>query len=116
MTLELNVFNCGHQPTDTNDLCEVNMIESTIHESFLNFTCDDPLEECLSNFETNFNEKWVNEVNALLKSLHFWRPVNGRKNLSLSPSVLKSHLYWTRVDLYVCQLSPIQSISVSVYL
>ena len=44
MTVELNVFNVSCQHADTDELCEINMIENAIHDSFLSSFGDDPLE------------------------------------------------------------------------
>src|SRR5262245_14802575 len=71
MTIELNIFNISHQPVDNdnNDVCEVNILESAIHDSFLNSFGDDSLEKCLSHFNMNIDEDHlISEVNSLLET------------------------------------------------
>ena len=69
MTVELNVFNVSRQPADTDELCEINMIENAIHDSFLSSFADDHLEKCLAHFSMNIDEEClISEVNSLLES------------------------------------------------
>ena len=69
MTVDLNVFNVSRQPADTDELCEINMIENAIHDSFLISFADDHLEKCLAHFSTNIDEDClISEVNSLLES------------------------------------------------
>ena len=67
MTVELNVFNVSCQPADTDELCEINMIENAIHDSFLSSFGDDSLEQFMSHSNMSIDEDClINEVNSLL--------------------------------------------------
>ena len=44
MTVELNVFNACQQPHELEDLCDVNMIDGLVDNSFEHCSSDDPLE------------------------------------------------------------------------
>ena len=70
MTVELNVFDISKQVLDNKDICEVNMIGSLVHDTFLQSSCEDPLKACLTPFDCNLDiEKSIEEVNALLDSV-----------------------------------------------
>ena len=46
------------------------MIESLVHDTFIQSSCEDPLEACLTLFGRNLDiEKSIEEVNALLDSV-----------------------------------------------
>ena len=45
MTVELNVFNANQQPHELEDLCDVNMIDGLMDNSFEHCSSDDPLEK-----------------------------------------------------------------------
>ena len=43
------------------------MIESLVHDTFIQSSCEDPLKVCLTHFDCNLDtEKSMEEVNALL--------------------------------------------------
>ena len=72
MTVELNIFHISKQVLDNEDICEVDMIESLVHDTFLQSSYEDPLEACLKLFGCNFDiEHSIEEVNALLDSVPF---------------------------------------------
>ena len=67
MTVELNIFDISKQVPDKEDICEVNMIESLVHDTFIQSRCEDPLKACLTLFYCNLDtERSMEEVNALL--------------------------------------------------
>ena len=67
MTVELNIFHISKQVLDNKDICEVDMIESLVHDTFLQSSYEDPLEACLNLFGCNFDiEHSIEEFNALL--------------------------------------------------
>ena len=45
MTVELNVFNASQQPHELEDLCDVNMIDGLVDNSFKHYSSDNPLEK-----------------------------------------------------------------------
>ncbi|KAK0575753.1 hypothetical protein LWI29_006448 [Acer saccharum] len=55
MTVELNVFNVCQQPPNHDDLCEVNFVESVVHDSFRHSSYDNPSERCLAHFGMDFD-------------------------------------------------------------
>ena len=72
MTVELNIFDISKQvlDNDNEDICEVNMIGSLVHDTFLQSSCEDPLKACLTHFDCNLDtKKSIEEVNALLDSV-----------------------------------------------
>ena len=77
MTVELNIFHISKQVLDNEDICEVDMIESLVHDTFLQSSYEDPLEACLNLFGCNLFgcnfdiEHSIEEVNALLDSVPF---------------------------------------------
>ena len=80
MTVELNIFDISKQVPDNEDICEVNMIGSLVHDTFLQTSCKDPLKACLTRFDYNLDtEKSIEEVHALLDyvsllSIDSWQP------------------------------------------
>ena len=80
MTIELNIFDISKQVLENEDICEVNMIEDLVHDTFVQLSCEDPLKACLTLFYCNLDiEKSIEEVNALLDSVPFlsidsWQP------------------------------------------
>ena len=80
MTVELNIFHISKQVLDNEDICEVDMIESLVHDTFLQLSYEDPLEACLNLFGCNFDiEHSIEEINALLDSVpllstNSWQP------------------------------------------
>ena len=80
MTVELNIFHISKQVLNNEDICEVDMIESLVHDTFLQSSCEDPLEACLNLFGCNFDiEHSIEEINALLDSVpllstNSWQP------------------------------------------
>ena len=67
MTIELNIFHISKQVLDNEDICEVDMIKSLVHDTFQQSSYEDPLEACLNIFGCNFDiEQSIEEVNALL--------------------------------------------------
>ena len=80
MTVELNIFHISKQVLDNEDICEVNMIGSLVHYTFLQSSCEDPPKACLTRFDCNLDtEKSIEEVNALLDyvprlSIDSWQP------------------------------------------
>ena len=80
MTVELNIFDISKQVPDNEDICEVNMIGSLVHDTFLQTSCEDPLKACLTRFDCSLDtEKSIEEVNALLDyvpllSIDSWQP------------------------------------------
>lgn len=91
MTVELNIFDISKQVPDNEDICEVNMIGSLVHDTFLQSSCEDPLKACLTRFDCNLDtEKSIEEVNALLDyvprlSIDSWQPKVVHCPLSSSP-------------------------------
>ena len=91
MTVELNIFHIRKQVLDNEDICEVDMIESLIHDTFLQSSYEDPLEACLNLFGCNFDiEHSIEKVNALLDyvpllSTDSWPPKVIPLPLSSSP-------------------------------
>ena len=70
MTIELNIFDISKQVPENEDICEVNMIGSLVHDTFIQSSCEDPLNACLTHFDCNLDtEKSIEEVNALLDSI-----------------------------------------------
>ena len=55
MTVELNVFDVSQQPPDNDDICEVNMIESLIENTWVQFHSEDIVETCLVHFGDDFD-------------------------------------------------------------
>ncbi|XP_030958533.1 uncharacterized protein LOC115980424 [Quercus lobata] len=92
MTVELNIFHISKQVLDNEDIYEVDMIESLVHDTFLQSSYEDPLEACLNLFGCNFDvEHSIEEVNALLDSVPLlstdsWQPKVIPLPLSSSPS------------------------------
>ena len=80
MTIELNIFDISKQVLENEDICEVNMIEDLVHDTFVQLSCEDPLKACLTLFYCNLDiEKSIEEVNALLDyvprlSIDSWQP------------------------------------------
>ena len=67
MTVELNVFDISKQILDNEDICEVNIIGSLVHDTFIQSRCENPLKACLTIFYCNWDTgKSMEEVNALL--------------------------------------------------
>ena len=44
MIVELNIFHISKQMLDNEDICEVDMIKSLVHDTFLQSSYKDPLE------------------------------------------------------------------------
>ncbi|XP_023920612.1 uncharacterized protein LOC112032110 [Quercus suber] len=80
MTVELNIFDINKQVLDNKDICEVNMIGSLVHGTFLQSSCEDPLKACLTCVDCKLDtKKSIEEVNALLDfvpllSIDSWQP------------------------------------------
>ena len=91
MTVELNIFDISKQVSENEDMCEVNMIASLVHDTFIQSRCEDPLKACLTCFDCNLDtEKSMEEVNALLDSVPLlsidnWQPKVVLFPLSSSP-------------------------------
>ena len=91
MTVELNIFDISTQVLDKGDICEVNMIGSLVHDTFIQSRCEDPLKACLTLFVCNLDtEKSIKEVNSLLDfvldlSIDSWQPKMVPFPLSSSP-------------------------------
>ena len=91
MIVELNIFHISKQMLDNEDICEVDMIKSLVHDTFLQSSYKDPLEACLNLFGCNFDiEHSIEEVNALLDSIPLlstdcWQPKVIPLPLSSSP-------------------------------
>ena len=67
MTVELNIFDISKQVIDNEDICEVNMIGSLVHDTFIQSRGEDPLKACLTIFYCNWDTgKSMEEVNTLL--------------------------------------------------
>ena len=69
MTVELNIFDISKQvlDNDNEDICEVNMIGSLVHDTFLQSSCEDPLKACLTHFDCNLDTE-----NQWRRSMHCW--------------------------------------------
>ena len=67
MIVELNIFDLSKQILDNEDICEVNMIEGLVHDTFIQSSCEDPLKACL----TLFIAIWILK-NQLRRSMHCW--------------------------------------------
>ncbi|XP_030933499.1 uncharacterized protein LOC115959285 [Quercus lobata] len=97
MTVELNIFDISKQVLDNEDICEVNMIGSLVHDTFLQSSCEDPPNACLTRFDCNLDtEKSIEEVNALLDSIPLlsidsWQPkvIPLPLSSSLFPSIVE---------------------------
>ena len=80
MTVELNIFHISKQVPKNEDICKVNMIESLVHDIFIQSSCEDPLKACLTCFDCNLDiEKSIEKVNALLDfvsllNIDSWQP------------------------------------------
>ncbi|XP_075655087.1 uncharacterized protein LOC142625288 [Castanea sativa] len=91
MTVELNIFDISKQVLDNEDIYEVDMIESLVHDTLIQSSCEDPLKDCLTLFYCNLDiEKSIEEVNALLDSVPLlstdsWQPKVVPFLLSSSP-------------------------------
>ena len=91
MIVELNIFDISKQVLDNEDICEVNMIGSLVHDTFIQSRCEEPLKACLTLFYCNLDtEKSTEEVNALLDfvpllSMDSWQPKVVHFPLSSSP-------------------------------
>ena len=55
MTIELNIFDISKQVLDNEDICEVNMIGSLVHDTFIQSRCEEPLKACLTLFYCNLD-------------------------------------------------------------
>ena len=86
------------QVLDNEDICEVNMIESLVHDTFIQSRCEEPLKACLTLFDCNLDtKKSMEEVNVLLNfvpllSIDSWQPkvVPFPLSSSLFPSIIES--------------------------
>ena len=91
MTVEFNIFHISKQVLDNDYTCEVDIIESLVHDTFLQLSYEDSLEACLNLFGCNFDiEHSIEEVNALLDSVPLlstdsWQPKVIPLPLSSSP-------------------------------
>ena len=91
MTVEHNIFDISKQVLDNEDICEVNMIEGLVHDTFIQSSCNDPLKACSTLFGCNLDiEKSIEEVNALLDFVSLlttdsWQPKVVLLPLSSSP-------------------------------
>ncbi|KAL3513104.1 hypothetical protein ACH5RR_025821 [Cinchona calisaya] len=47
---KLNIFDISREPSDLDNVNEVNLIDSLTHGTFLQSHCDDSLETCLTHF------------------------------------------------------------------
>ncbi|XP_026378448.1 uncharacterized protein LOC113272869 [Papaver somniferum] len=69
--IPLNVFNASQQHLDLdddNDVHEINMIKSLIHDSLSSSMSVDPLHACLNNFNLDlFDDEYISEVNSLIE-------------------------------------------------
>jgi hypothetical protein len=92
MTVELSVFDISKQPPDEEDASTVCMIDSLVHETFIQSTIENPLEACFAHFGCNFDiDESIEQVNALLDSALVmstdrWQPKAISLTLSSSPS------------------------------
>ena len=69
ITVEMNVFDVSKQPPDNDDICKVDMIESLIENTWMQFHFEDIVQTCLAHFGNDFDwEESFEEVNALLES------------------------------------------------
>ena len=102
MTVELNIFDISKQVLDNEDICEVNMIEGLVHDTFIQSSREDPLKACLTLFYCNLDiEKSIEEDNALLDSIPLlstdsWQPKV--VHLPFSPSLLPSTVEPPKLD------------------
>jgi len=55
LTVKMNVFDVSKQPPDNDDICEVDMIESLIENTWMQFHSEDIVEKCLAYFEDDFD-------------------------------------------------------------
>ena len=67
MTVELNIFHISKQVPENEDICKVNMIESLVHDTFIQSSCEDPLKAYLTLFGYNLDIE-----NQLRRSMHYW--------------------------------------------
>ena len=69
MTLELNIFNVCKQPGEVDDdLHEVNMIQSIIHDNLNGSFCSNPLEACFLEYSSSLD---IGEENSEFNELTF---------------------------------------------
>lgn len=68
MTVRLNVFNASQQPPHEEDCFSVDMLEGIVEESLPQILIEDPLERCLTYFDSDgFDiDGSIEEVNSLL--------------------------------------------------
>ena len=46
ITVEFNIYHISKQVLDNEDTCKVDIIESLVHDTFLQLSYEDPLEAC----------------------------------------------------------------------
>ncbi|KAL3534331.1 hypothetical protein ACH5RR_002792 [Cinchona calisaya] len=67
MKAELNIFDICRQPADLDNVNEVNLIDSSTHNTFLQSHSDDSPKACLTYFGCDVDiDKPIDEVNTLL--------------------------------------------------
>ncbi|KAL3534334.1 hypothetical protein ACH5RR_002795 [Cinchona calisaya] len=93
MKAELNIFDIYRQPPDLDNVNEVNLIDSSTHNTFLQSHYDDSPEACLTHCGCDVDiDKPIEEVNTLLNSaplikIQSWQPKV--KPLVVRPSLPK---------------------------
>jgi len=55
MSIDLNIFHVSKQVLDNENICEVKMIKSLDHDTFIQSSCEDPLKACLTPFCYNLD-------------------------------------------------------------
>ncbi|XP_026445217.1 uncharacterized protein LOC113345757 isoform X2 [Papaver somniferum] len=68
MTVELNIFDACKDPGGRDDIHEVNMIETCVHEKASDLEAKVPLETCLPNLLDFDEDGYIEEVNSSLNS------------------------------------------------
>ncbi|XP_026459851.1 uncharacterized protein LOC113360565 [Papaver somniferum] len=68
MTVELNIFDACKDPGGRDDIHEVNMIETCVHEKASDLEAKVPLESCFPNLWDFDEDGYIGEVNSSLNS------------------------------------------------
>ncbi|XP_026399773.1 uncharacterized protein LOC113295658 [Papaver somniferum] len=68
MTVKLNIFDACKDPGGKDDIHEVNMIETCVHEKTSHLEAKVPLEACLPNLLDFDEDGYIEEVNSSLNS------------------------------------------------
>ncbi|XP_028094375.1 uncharacterized protein LOC114294434 [Camellia sinensis] len=93
MMVELNIFDISKQPPTEEEASIVCLIDSLVHDEFIESSYEDPLEACLAHFGCNLDiDESIEQVNALLDSIpvmniNKWQPKLALLLISLTSSL-----------------------------